>query len=226
MPVKNVSVNDKSSEYGVLIYDVPQDCPELYDKIYSKIRGRAIRINYSVYLLLWGMRNDLEKLIDEAQQEAGQYAVVNFVKFDASEEVSIRRMAKESMCIEIKRIAKRLLDAVKRAKEKEESETSGTVHISEGYAWKIENRLKEAKALALLFGLTRDIQHVFEATQKLFAAEMEKILAEREEYAKIKKEKKIHNKHEKSQEEKKASEDEEPEGELSGGNVSSWSDPV
>lgn len=179
--VANVSRQGSgSTEYGILIYDIPQENMKLYDRIQSKIRRKAIRLNLSVYLCLWGMRDELEKIIDDAQEETGQYASVFFAKFDNSEESAIRRAAKESLIVEMKRIAKRLVENVRKTREKLEAEGREFKHISEGYARKIQHRLEEAEALAMLFGLTRDTKYAMEAVQKSFAAEMDKILAEKQ----------------------------------------------
>jgi hypothetical protein len=179
MSVQNVKQQPKGTQYGILIYDIPKENEALYYRIQTKIRQKAIRLNLSVYLLLWGMRGEIEKIIDEAQQETGQYASVFFAKFDNSEEEHILRAAKESLLAEMKRIAKRLVDNVKKAREKAEKEGKEFKHISEGYAYKIKHKLEEAEALAMLFGLTRDVKYAMESVQKSFAAELEKILAEK-----------------------------------------------
>ena len=179
--VANVSQQSGSGSYGILIYDIPQENMTLYNKIQSKIRRKAIRLNLSVYLCLWGMRGELERIIEEAQEETGQYASVFFAKFDNSEEEAIRRAAKESLIVEMKRIAKRLVENIKKTRDKLEAQGKEFKHISEGYAYKIKQRLEEAEALAMLFGLTRDTKYAMESVQKSFAAEMEKILAEKKE---------------------------------------------
>lgn len=179
--VKNVDRQKEGTSYGILIYDIPKENTKLYDRVQSQIRRKAIRLNLSVYLCLWGMRSELEKIIEEAQEETGQYATVFFAKFDNSEEKHIRRAAKESLVVEMKRIAKRLTDNIRKSREKAEAKGKEFKHISEGYAWKINQRLEEAEALAMLFGLTRDTKYAMESVQKSFAAEMEKILEDREE---------------------------------------------
>jgi hypothetical protein len=179
--VANVPQQSGSVSYGILIYDIPKENMKLYNKIQSKIRRKAIRLNLSVYLCLWGMRGELERIIEEAQEETGQYASVFFAKFDNSEEEAIRRAAKESLIVEMKRIAKRLVEHIRKTRDKMEAQGKEFKHISEGYAWKIKQRLEEAESLAMLFGLTRDTKYAMESVQKSFAAEMEKLLAEKEE---------------------------------------------
>lgn len=187
MSVQNVPQQTPGTSYGILIYDIPKENEKLYYKVQTKIRRKAIRLNLSVYLLLWGMRGEVEKIIDEAQAETGQYASVFFAMFDNSEEEHILRAAKESLLAEMKRIAKRLVANVKKSREKAEKEGREYKHISEGYAYKIKHKLEEAEALAMLFGLTRDVKYAMESVQKSFAAEMEKILAERKEKKRSKK---------------------------------------
>lgn len=187
MTVQNVDQQSEHSEYGILIYDIPEQHQKLYYRIQSKIRAKAIRLNWSVYLCLWGMRDDLAKIIDEAQEETGQYATVFFAKFDNSEETAIRRAAKESLIVEVNRVAKRLLDTVAKTRAKMEKENKEFKHIREAYASRIKKRLEEADALAMLFGLTHDIKHALETAQKIFAIEMTKILAGKEEQRATKK---------------------------------------
>jgi hypothetical protein len=165
-------------KYGVLIYDVPQDNPQLYHKVYRKIRRKAIRLNLSVYLILWGMKEELEGVIEEAQQETGQLATVCVLPFDNRSVEDIRIAAKQSLANEIKGIGDRLLTTIVKTKEKMESEGKKFTHIREAYAKQIQQRLEEAEALGVLFGLTHDIEHAIESTQKIFAGELEKIMAD------------------------------------------------
>lgn len=168
-------------EYGILIYDVPQDNPQLYHKVYTRIRKKAIRLNLSVYLFLWGMKEELEGIVTEAQEETGQYATVCVLPFDSRATEEVQRAAKESLIIELKKLQKRLLDTI--AKNRKEAEEKGVdfKHIREGYAYQVKNRLEEAHALGMLFGLTHDIKHALESVQKVFASQLEIILGERQE---------------------------------------------
>ena len=168
-------------EYGVLIYDVPTQHNALYQKLLRKVQSRAIRLNMSVYLFLWGMKGELEALVEEAKAECpGQTAVISVFKFDNSSGEDLRTAARDSLIREVSDIAKRLRETVQRNVAEAEEKGEEWKHISEHYARKIERRLQEANGLAVIFGLTREVSHAMETAKQLFSCEMTKIMSERQ----------------------------------------------
>jgi len=102
--------------FGILIYDVPSTSQTLYSKILSRIRRRAIRLNLSVYLFLWSMKDELEKIVEEAKIECpGQNAVVFIAKFDNNEKETLREQAKICLTRDIQGVGTRLLASVSEA---------------------------------------------------------------------------------------------------------------
>jgi hypothetical protein len=166
MSVPNVVTNSAAEgvEYGILIYDIAEKDSDLYSRVYTRISRRAIRLNMSVYLCIWGMRDQINMIIEEAQQETGKTADIFFAKFDIRD---------------VQQVKKRLLENVASAKEKAAKEGKEFKHIRVAYARKVEKKLAEAKGLAIMFGFSSDIDHELHAAAKLLSIELEKILEER-----------------------------------------------
>jgi hypothetical protein len=181
MSVPNVVTNSAAEgvEYGILIYDIAEKDSDLYSRVYTRISRRAIRLNMSVYLCIWGMRDQINMIIEEAQQETGKTADIFFAKFDNSEEKNIVAAAKRSLIRDVQQVKKRLLENVASAKEKAAKEGKEFKHIRVAYARKVEKKLAEAKGLAIMFGFSSDIDHELHAAAKLLSIELEKILEER-----------------------------------------------
>lgn len=170
-----------ADEFGILIYDIPEDNLALWRRIQSRIRRCAIRLNLSVYLFRWSMKEELEKIIEAAKAEVpNQTAVVFAAKFDNSSKDSLNQKAKECLIRDIHDIGVRLLDTVVREQEKAQKQGKVFKFVREPYLNEVRRRLEEAKSLAFLFGLTHEVSHAIEATQKLFAAEMTKLLSDRQ----------------------------------------------
>jgi CRISPR-associated endonuclease Cas2 len=178
-PDLQVAQQDDQFEYGILIYDVPTANQSLYHRLQTRIRRRAIRLNLSVYLFIWSYKESLEKIVEEAKKEVpGQSAVVFVAKFDNESREELRRQAKESLIRDVRGLGTRVLKAVEKAQKKAAEESKIFTRLESTYTDNIKKRLEEAKALAMLFGLTHDVEHAFEATQKILASEMTHIQAE------------------------------------------------
>lgn len=152
--------------YGILIYDVPMENQKLYHHLRTRISKRAIRMNLSVYLLKWGMKEQIQTLIDEAFEKTGQHGTVCMMPFDMACREDIERIAKESLIREIQDIGVRLQKHV--AKKLEEDE-----EVPDRYYTQAKNRLENAQGLAMLFGLTGDVEYVMSAAKELFNMELE-----------------------------------------------------
>ena len=162
-------------EYGILIYDIPEENNNLYQLIWKQIRKKAIRLNLSVYLFKWGQKSDLESVVEKAQQDTGEYASVFVSKFDNCSLKDVQKAAKTSLIREVTDIKKRLLEAIERAKDKAKEEGLMFDHIRMGYAKQVEERINEAQQLSFLFGLNNDTKYAIESVRSLFAIEKEKI---------------------------------------------------
>jgi len=154
------------SEFGILIYDIPQNNSRLYYQLRSKISRRAIRMNLSVWLFPWGQKADLDGVIAEAKKATGQSATVAILKFDNSDQAEIERIARESLLRETHDLGKRLMERVAVAEEK-------CKEVSDRYVKEVERRLQAAEGLVVLFGLTHDISVAIEAVRESVRAEVQ-----------------------------------------------------
>jgi hypothetical protein len=167
--------------FGVCIYDIPSDHQKLYLKILGRVRKRAIRLNLSVYLFLWSMKDEIERIVEEAKIECpGQVATIFVAKFDNGEKELLRNQARQCLIRDIQSVGERLLKSVSEAQEKANEEGKDFKHLREAYVNQMKNRLEEAHGLAVLFGLTHDIKYAMETSQRIFAGEMSKIMSERQ----------------------------------------------
>ena len=170
-----------AKEFGILLYDIPEDNLALWRRIQGRVRRKAIRLNLSVYLFLWSMKDDLEKIVEEAKAEVpNQTAVVFVAKFDNGSKDELNIKAKECLIRDIREIGERLLESVVKEQEKAREKGMEFKHIKGQYLHEVKKRLEEAQALAMLFGLTHDIEHAMESTQRIFAGELTKLLAEKQ----------------------------------------------
>jgi len=151
-------------EYGILIYDVPEANVSLYRRLYKSISKQAIRMNLSVYLLPWGMKQALEGLVAEAEQATGQMATVRILKFDTSTKEEIETIAKQCLQKEISDLLKRLNKKIVAARE-ESKEIGG------GYFNSMIERLKDIEALAVIFGFEGDISGVTAQAREMVKAQ-------------------------------------------------------
>lgn len=169
-----VGVQGGTMEYGIVIYDIPTRSKRLYYRVHSRIRRRALQMNLSVYLFSWGQRDQLDDLIKEAEADTGQKATFNILKFDTASEEKIREIAVQCLVREIGETARRIKARVNKAREK-------YADIPDRSVRNFERRLEIAEGLALVFGLTTEIQDAMAAGKQIFQAEMDALKAMREE---------------------------------------------
>jgi len=153
--------------YGILVYDVPNGHQSLYNKLYRAIRRLAIRVNLSVYLFQWGLKEKLEQIVAEAEYETGNRAAVFVLPFDNRSVDKVRRLAASALKQQVDELVKRLYK-----KEAEKKEDGG---VSLRYVRDGKERLKEINGLAVLYGLTKDIEVALTAALRLFEEREEQV---------------------------------------------------
>jgi len=156
-------VNDDT--YGILIYDVPSNNQKLYNKLRTRITRRAIRMNQSVYIMKWGMKDAIQDIVDEAFESTGQRATVCMLPFDPSSRTEILQLAKDSLINEVRNVAERLSQRVKDCLAKSED-------LPSRYFDRAKERLVEAEGLAIMFCLSQDLDAVMAAARNIFEAEL------------------------------------------------------
>lgn len=149
----------QAQKYGMLVYDVPTKNKTLYLRLWKAIRRRGVRINLSVYLVLWGTRDSLQVIIDEAIDETGQTALVKFLRFHPDETEDIENWAVDCLSRDIRDIVRRLQKRI--AKSEEENED-----IHPRFFRKLKEDLSNFETLAVMFGFEGNIDGVMETTRK------------------------------------------------------------
>jgi len=154
---------DKPAEYGMVVYDIPSNCQNLYMRIWKRIRKYAIRINLSVYLIPWGNRLFLKNLIEEAEAATGQKATFAIMKYDEASKNDVEVLAREHLNREIvdtvKRLEVKVLECLEQGKD-----------LPKAYLNEVQDRLDAAKSLSVIFGLTEDIDLAMQAALRVFNA--------------------------------------------------------
>jgi hypothetical protein len=154
---------NKPSEYGMVVYDIPSNCQNLYMRIWKRIRKYAIRINLSVYLIPWGNRLFLQNIIEEAEAATGQKATFSIMKYDVDSKADVEVLAREQLNREITDTIKRL--EVKALECLEEGKDLPKAYLNE-----VQDRLDAAKSLSVIFGLVEDIDLAMNAALQVFNA--------------------------------------------------------
>lgn len=183
-------------EYGLLTYDVPVGERHLYNKLRRKVRKVSIMLNWSAYLIPWGMRDTILQIMKDLQGpshiiQSGLY------KFDASEEKHLTAMAERGLREILSRTHQTLMTRLSKA-EKEFAEISGKIAeamktnsnddnlrrtkevATEQFEVSVkkalnaaEKALKEAAGLATLFALSDVMEFAIEGQLKLIEEKRE-----------------------------------------------------
>lgn len=156
----------KPEEYGMVVYDVPSDNQKLYYRIWTKIRKYGIRINLSVYLIPWGYKKLCENLLNEAMAETGQNATFSIMKFDGFSQDTVETLAVEQLNREVH-------DTMTRLHEKAEEYIINGKDLPQRYLNTVKGRLDTAKALAVVFGITGDVEMSIQAACDIFNVHLE-----------------------------------------------------
>jgi len=167
---------NKTMEYGVLVYDVPTECKGFYGALMSRIQGKAIPINKSVYLIPFGTKPVIERMVAQAEAQARKVAEkkgktftmtginVDIVKFDGSSQDEIERILIRETNRLLDDLRTRISDKVKELTDKGESFDEKR----QKYYLRRMNLLKEA---FFLFGLSYDIEDACETIRQIIGLE-------------------------------------------------------
>jgi len=169
------TVPNDTRQWGMLIYDIPTNNMKLYMRIYNKIRRKAIMLNKSVYLLQWGMRDAMKTIIDQAVAETGQSLTADFLPFDKEANAHVEQMAVYSLERDIKESLKRLADRITKALES----TEDSDRFDPDYKTKIQDQLRNAHALAVMFGFEGNILGLIDIAKATIDAEYGRLRTDR-----------------------------------------------
>ena len=182
-----------SQEFGLLTYDVPITERALYNKLRQRIRKVCIPLNWSAYLIPWGLRDTVTSILQEVQSEKPNIISSGVHKFDSSEEANLVAAAQRGLNLIMskahKLMSKRLEEAEINFKETTEKVNAALKNKNrkasdaelmklKGFAedqYEIDMKkalsgadksLKEAVGLATLFALTSAMDFAVEAQMK------------------------------------------------------------
>ena len=157
-------------EYGLLTYDVPITERSLYNKLRQRIRKVCIPLNWSAYLIPWGLRDTVTTILQEVQSEKPNVISSGVHKFDSSEEANLANAAQRGLALIMKKahdlVIKRLTEAETNFKETTEKVNS---------ALKVKNRKNSDAELLKIRGFAED---QFEIDMKKALSAGEKALKE------------------------------------------------
>lgn len=108
-------------EYGCLQYDCPLTQRSLYNKLRKRIRGIALPMTASVYLIPWGARDSVKAILSELESEKPNVLESDVIKYDDSEEKILTEKAQRSLAKMVRKtketVIKKLEEAEKEQKE-------------------------------------------------------------------------------------------------------------
>ena len=173
-------------EYGVLVYDIPSTQMPLYQALYNKIRWAGIRVNNSVFLVQWGQKAEIERLVASAEAQAIKTwerkkvegkgkeiekpdikkANVHILKFDISSKEEIDDMANQATSDYIEQVSRSFQRRLEKMKTRNEPELP--LHVQKHFVTSLEI----AEGLITAFQLTEDVEYRFQAVKEIIAAQL------------------------------------------------------
>lgn len=173
---------------GVLVYDVPDAAKLLYSRIRRLICWKhAVMVNRSVYLIDWGAKPEIERIIEEQRKDTNQTADISILPFDESAHQVLQDMAHRAltrMLVEMRsNLRGRLLSAKERIEASEaECRKKGADGLQDPekaikskqrrIVLDAKKKLELAKGLSLVFGMTDELSHAMDAANQVVGTEL------------------------------------------------------
>jgi len=164
---------------GILCYDVPIDQKAVYNKLRASIRRHSLPMTWSVYLIPWALKEDIERILKDIVVDKGFYIRYKILKFDDSDQAALDRACIESieqLLAQAKTtLHKRLLGASEKLAEME-----NTAEWERDSLWavrKARDSLEEAQKLAFVFNMSDEMDFAFAALTELLKAERQAVEA-------------------------------------------------
>lgn len=182
-------MSSQNITYSVLMYDVPLTRRALYSRLRSKIKRIALPLNWSVYLIPDGIRDDVAGILKEldADGEAKQRVYWQILRFHDCEKSELDSITRKGFETIVKNTREYLSEKVALAEqEHEEGEIDwDTMNAKrKRVCAKALRNVKDAKRLALLFDATHLMEAAFQSVEKIALAHRARF---KEEIAAVKK---------------------------------------
>lgn len=176
-----------SRSLGVLCYDVPVNQKSVYNKLRRAIKGYALPMTWSVYLIQWGMKNEIEEVLQEIiQKKRIRYRIL---KFDDSDQQALEEACQDALRQLISQTKETLHKRLKKADEKFLEEQRDTGEWEKESLWAVkqaQKALKEANHLAFLFDMSDIMEFAFEALNEELEAKRQMVAAKFREQNEVK----------------------------------------
>lgn len=172
----------ETMSYGALSYDVPRVNRPAYAKIKALLKRKAIMQTMSSYLFPWGLAPGLEEGLHRINLGADGLPLplshqVRFKIFKYDEEVSGQALKESAQCALDNMLtnAKTCVNKLIGELIDDNSESSDPVRTAKGSCRRFRQTLRDAKALALLFNLTGNMNAGFLAYEAWVMAKRQEI---------------------------------------------------
>jgi hypothetical protein len=178
------TVKDSKLDFCLMMYDVPVGMPYLYGVIAKVLHKRALFVNLSCYLIQTAQRNQLELALAQAMDKTEQDCLkegkpfrridYKILRFDPSETEKLRQISAQELNKQVADIGKSLLESIERYDEKlKANEYDIDTHVTRfsGAVRKAQRDLDEARGLAMLFLIDKDVATAIDAAAKVLSAQ-------------------------------------------------------
>ncbi len=170
-------------EYGNINYDVPNERRSAYPKLRKLFRRTAIMQTYSSYLIPWGKAQSVKEGIDRINQDKDGFPIANHLqvrysifKYDERESgKALEASARDALVRLMGEMKSKLHSKVQSLFLEEESDVKDPIATAKVAARKLTNTVRDARALALMFGLTDDLDTAFLGYEAYIEAKKEEI---------------------------------------------------
>lgn len=157
-------------EVGMLVYDIPVTQRSTYNKLRRRIRRVSVPATWSCFLIPWGMKYDVEQILNEVTEEVGFGVEYRIIKFDTSDKQSYEEAAKAGFQQILEQAKKTLFKRLRTADEKQENleyDSEEWSRKSRSAVKKARKSLEEARKIAVLFALSDSLELAFEGFDQL-----------------------------------------------------------
>jgi hypothetical protein len=157
-------------EYGNINYDVPQERRTAYSKLRALFRRSAIMQTYSSYLIPWGKAKEIRDGIDRINCDSDGLPLpthlhvrYSIFKYDEKESGKALEQSAHDALMRMMRSMKEKLNTKVQALFTEEDLEDGKDPVASAKvaARKLTNTVRDARALALMFNLTDNLDAAF-----------------------------------------------------------------
>jgi hypothetical protein len=171
-------------QYGNINYDVPNERRSAYPKLRNLFRRTAIMQTYSSYLIPWGKAQAVKEGIDQINQDEDGFPLpvhlqvrYSIFKYDERESGKALEASARDALVRMMGEMKTKLHAKIQSLflEEENEDVKDPIATAKVAARKLSNTVRDARALALMFGLTDDLDTAFLGYEAYIEAKKEEI---------------------------------------------------